>query len=160
MVQEKNSHLYNILFGTPLSYRTQVDDQVDATILQLDEALQGMLDVIERELGPSDAATQAMAEWERVIDLPGTSYANVAAKRAAFMFSLWQEKDVRNHYINKSSKDAELVDLLGNRILPLVMPRFIANLAQMPESLVMMTSILTDMWDPQDLGAALPESHP
>ena len=138
--------LENLLFGLPLSERGK---HGDTTIPHLDAALRGIVPVIERELGHSQPVEQAILEWNRVIALP-LDFCGVQAKRAALLFAIWRERDVRSHY---RKRNPQLVADLERRLLPLVCPAFVANQAQSPDAFVAMMSVMHAMWSSNEVGA-------
>ena len=143
--------LDRLLFGTPVHARKH--EGADEAIQGLDPALRGIAEVIGRELGTSEPVVQAILEWQRVVELP-LDFAGVQAKRAGLLFALWREADVREHYRKQCPG---LVADLESRVLPLVMPPFVANQAQSADVLVVLVSTLVSMWGPEDLGAVGPE---
>lgn len=142
--------LESLLFGQPLFARGA---NGDATVEALDAALRAIIPVIERELGPSEPVNQAVLEWNRVIKLP-LDFAGVQAKRAALLFALWREADIQALFLRESP---QLTNDLLDRVLPLVMPVFLANQAQTSDALVVLVSVVASMWDARDLGAVQPE---
>jgi hypothetical protein len=112
------------------------------------------MDVLRRELGESEATDQAILELSRVLKLSLTERAAVQAKRAAVLYALWQEQDVQEYFRKRG--EAALVDDLCTRVLPMVMPRFVANQCQVPDAAVVMVMVMHAMWDAKDIGAAKP----
>ena len=141
-------YLHDALFGSRIADR-KGSDQATA---RLDAILAGLIGVLRRELGDSEATDQAVLELGRVIKLPTTEHMAVQAKRAAVLYALWQEKDVQEHFSRRG--EAALVDDLCSRVLPMVMPRFVANQCQVPDAAVVMTMVMHTMWHGQDIGAA------
>ena len=142
-----------MLFGSPLGER---GDTIDPAVSHLNDALRAVIPVIERELGSSEAVKQAVVEWNDVAELP-LNFAGTQAKRAALLFALWNEPDVQLHY---SAHHPRLVKDLCSRVLPLVMPRFVANQAQHSDALVASVAVIATMWDAGDLGAIVPGNAP
>ena len=153
---ERDGELYNLLFGEPLCARVGRGEArpVDQKTVGLDPILKSVVNVMKRDLYSNkttqEPLEQAELEWNRVVALPHDTYAQVAAKRAALLFALWRYKDIRLYY---SFHEPKLVLDLENRILPLIMPVFVGCQAQAPDSLVLLTAVLTTMWDPRDVGA-------
>lgn len=146
-------YLHDALFGSSIAGRKGCDPATP----RLDAILKGLIDVLRRELGDSDATDQAVLELGRVIKLPLTEHMAVQAKRAAVLYALWRERDVQEHFRQRG--EAALVDDLCCRVLPMVMPRFVANQCQAPDAAVVMTMVMTSMWDKEDIGAAKPRLH-
>ncbi len=139
--------LRELLFGKPLSDRGEGD------VAELDEELSacmhGVQDLFLTEVGEGEALQQAVLEWGRVSE-HGASFQSIAAKRAALLFALHVFAEVRDHF---RATDAELVADLEGRVLPLLMPRFVAELGQTPEALVVCTSLLVQLWSDVRPGA-------
>jgi hypothetical protein len=160
---ERGGELYSLLFGEPLCCRatrnSHPDQQETATADRstgrLDPMLKAVVSVMRRDLYSNDSSKepieQAELEWSRVVALPCNTYAQVAAKRAALLFALSSYKDLRLYF---AFREPKLVHDLEHRILPLIMPVFLACQAQAPDSLVMLTAVLHTMWDPRDVGCA------
>jgi hypothetical protein len=145
-----SGYLRDALFGSRIAHRKGGDE---ATV-RLDCILQGLMDVLRRELGDSEATDQAILELGRVIALSTKDHMSVQAKRAAVLYALWQEPDVQEHFRQRG--EAALVDDLCTRVLPMVMPRFVACQCQTPDAAVVMTAVLHSMWAEEDIGAAKP----
>lgn len=140
-----------LLFGHPLTRRGGW-----ATVFEvgeeLDSVLRGVVELLRLETGDSSSFQQVKVEWERVIG-SDYSYAGIAARRAALLFSLHTLEPVRNHF---AKNENALVSDLHKRVLPTTIPRFIGGMAQRPDSLVVMVSALTTMWR-EDLGSGARE---
>jgi hypothetical protein len=148
--QGSGGYLYDALFGSNIADRTGSDTATP----RLDAILEGLIDVLRRELGDTEATEQAVLEMGRVIKLPLQEYTAVQAKRAAVLYALWQERDVQEHFRQRG--EADLVDDLCSRVLPMVMPRFVANQCQVPDAAVVMTMVMHAMWSEEDIAAAKP----
>lgn len=146
-------YLHDALFGSRIAGR----EERDAATPRLNAILSGLVDVLRRELGDTEATDQAVLEMGRVIKLPLTERVAVQAKRAAVLYALWRERDVQEHFRQRG--EAALVDDLCGRVLPMVMPRFVANQCQVPDAAVVMTLVMHSMWAQEDIGAAKPHLH-
>ena len=157
MSEAETGVLYNLLFGSPLVQRVATEGG-DTAVAGLNPVLRGIIPVLERSLGQpgGDPLEQATLEWKRVIGLK-SDYAGVAAKRAVLLFALWREREVREHF---RKSDPTLVKELEARVLPLVMPLFVRELAQTPDALVVLVYLILSMWDAEDLGAAAHDKSP
>jgi len=153
--EEGGGYLHDALFGTKISNRSDGDS--DTAITRLDAILKGLLHVLKRELGDNEATDQAILEMSRVIKLPLTEYMAVQAKRAVVLYALWQERDVQEHF--RMRGEAALVDDLCKRVLPMIMPKFVANQCQGPDAAVISTMIMHKMWAAEDIGAVQPCLH-
>lgn len=147
--------LSTMLFGEPLSARP--GGTVEALGGELDRALRGVIALLGRETGPSAAHDQAALEWGRILKAPH-DYHGIAARRAALLFALHALPPVRRHY---AQSEPELVADLERRVLPAVVPAFLAGMAQRPEALVVLTSTLTSMWrEPMGEDGPVPGAPP
>ena len=132
--------LRTILFGEPLN--TREGKSLSALGSELDRTLRGVVALLGREVGPSAAYNQAALEWGRIISSEH-DYQGIAARRAALLFALHTLPPVRDHF---AEDEPELVGDLERRVLPAVVPAFLAGMAQRPEALVVMTSMLCHAW--------------
>lgn len=132
--------LRTLLFGAPLDPRAEGD--VGALVEELNACLRGILVLLESEVGPCQPLDQAKLEWGRLIAMRA-DFRGVAARRAALIFALHTLQAVRAHF---AADEPELVDDLERRVLPMVVPAFLAGMAQKPEALVLLTSTLAEMW--------------
>ena len=135
-----------LLFGEPLTTRS--GQSVEALGSELDRALRGVIALLGREAGPSAAHDQAALEWGRIVQSP-RDYPGIAARRAALLFALHTLPPVRRHY---AQAEPELVADLERRVLPTAIPSFINGMAQKPDSLVVLVSMLCTAWK-EDLGS-------
>ena len=145
---QAQSSLRTLLFGAPLHGRGPGD--VDALVAELNACLRGVLDLLAEEIGPCPSLDQATLEWQRLIDAPG-GFEGVAVRRAALLFALHLMEAVRAHF---AADEPELVADLEARVLPVVVPGFLAGMAQKPEALVILTSTMCEMWQGVPLGNA------
>ena len=148
--EQSGGYLHDALFGSSIAGRSECDTATP----RLDAILKGLLRVLRRELGDSEATDQAVLELGRVIKLPLSDHMAVQAKRAAVLYALWKERDVQEHFRQRG--EAALVDDLCSRVLPMVMPRFVANQCQVPDAAVVMTMVINAMWSDEDIAAAKP----
>ena len=147
--------LSTLLFGEPLGTRGGLS--VEALGAELDRALRAVVALLGREAGPSDAHNQAALEWGRILQSP-RDYPGIAARRAALLFALHTLPAVRRHY---AQAEPELVVDLERRVLPAVVPAFLAGMAQRPEALVVLTSTLSTMWrEPLGEAGVVPGAPP
>ena len=145
-VYRRKDELRSLLFGGPLHKRERSD--IDSLGMDLDACLRGVMLLLEEEVGDTGALGQARLEWDRVIDLPADS-AGIACKRAALLFALHHEAAVREEF---ASSDLWLVRDLRDRILPMTIPKFVAGMAQCPDSLVLMVATLSELWPGEPMG--------
>ena len=139
--------LSTLLFGQPLSERGDGEGDVVRLGHALDRVLHGVVDLLGRETGDTEAFRQAKMEWGRVL-ASEHDYAGIAARRAALLFALHTLEPVRAHF---AKREPALVADLEARVLPATIPSFLSGMAQRPEGLVVMASTLTSMWR-EDMG--------
>ena len=137
-----------LLRGAPLSNRAAPDAAFEGQ----NAALRLALATLESELGHLDATAgaalaQTKIEWQALIAMP-CDFAGVSCKRAALLFSLHHEPLLRAPF---AALEPELVNDLTARVLPLVIPPFVAGMAQNPHSLVIATLTLLDSWSNEEI---------
>lgn len=147
---EQMQPLSTLLFGKPLSQRVDGDADIAQLGNSLDRILSGVIDLLGRETGNTDAFDQAKMEWGRIMGSE-YDYAGIAARRAALLFALHTLEPVRVYFAKREPK---LVADLETRVLPAAVPSFISGMAQRPEALVVMCSTLTSMWR-EDMGSGI-----
>jgi len=140
--------LRTLLFGTPLAPRGE--GEVRALVEELNACLRGILVLLEAEVGPCAPLDQAKLEWGRLIEMDA-DFCGVAARRAALIFALHTLEAVRRHF---AAEEPELVADLEQRVLPMVVPAFLAGMAQKPEALVLLTSTLAELWPGERIRAS------
>ena len=139
--------LSTLLFGQPLSERG--DGDISRLGSALDRVLLGALDLLGRETGEdTEAFQQAQMEWHRVL-ASEHDYAGIAARRAALLFALHTLAPVRDHF---ATDEPLLVTDLEKRVLPTTIPSFLNGMAQKPDRLVVLVSMLCTAWK-EDLGS-------
>ena len=137
-----------LLFGQPLTRRCGWDS-IEETGQALDCVLRGAIDLLGRETGAdTDAFKQAKREWDRVL-ASEYDFAGIAARRAAVLFALHTLAPVRDHF---ATDEPLLVTDLEKRVLPTTIPSFLNGMAQKPDSLVVLVSMLCTVWK-EDLGS-------
>ena len=142
-------NLSTLLFGAPLSDRGEAQGAVDRAGEALDRVLRGAINLLGRETGEETLAfQQASREWERVL-ASDYDFAGIAARRAALLFAMHTLAPVRNHF---AADEPLLVADLEKRVLPTAIPSFINGMAQKPDSLVVLVSMLSTVWK-EDMGS-------
>lgn len=144
----RTQKLSAMLFGQPLNHRCGWDS-LKETGGALDCVLRGAIDLLGRETGEDTPAfKQAKREWDRII-ASDYDFAGIAARRAALLFALHTLAPVRTHF---AKDEPLLVADLEQRVLPTTIPSFINGMAQKPDSLVVLVSMLCTAWK-EDLGS-------
>tara|TARA_B110000902_G_C14073057_1_gene500066 strand:- start:206 stop:607 length:402 start_codon:yes stop_codon:yes gene_type:complete len=114
---------------------------------QLESHLRGVVALLPYNYGDCAAVRQACTELERLIALPDTQASTLACKRAALLFALHSEPQLKRHFAN----DPFARDLY-ERVLPFLVPRFLKNSCQSPQAFVEACLVLSDMWEGERLG--------
>lgn len=143
--------LERLVFGSPVRDR---DGNWDREAESLNGLMLGIADLLQTKMGDADSVKQAVYEWRGIAQLEN-DYFGVACKRGALLFALYQEPDMRAHFMGKG--EDEFVTELCERVLPLILPPYVKAFLQNPERLVVAASVVLSMWGQQDLRAALPE---
>ena len=142
--------LSTLLFGQPLTANR--DERAIAHLgWLLDRVLRGVLELLRHDTGNTEGYQQARREWEIVL-ASDYDYAGIAARRAALLFALHTLEPVRIYF---ARKEPELVADLQKRVLPATIPSFLSGMAQRPEGLVVLCSMLSSMWR-EDMGEGAP----
>lgn len=139
-----------MLMGIPLSKRSTATDAVERQ--DIDRHLSALSVLLPELYGTSDACKQAQMELEAVVQLKGQH--SLECKRATLLFALAREKELAMHLQETapSSRDRSMVQDLRERVLPFTFPRFLRNLCQTPDSMVVLSCVLVEMWEGETLG--------
>jgi len=124
-------------------------EEKDKTSAVLSSHLQGVCDMLPRVYGGSAAQAQASIELGQIVRL-GDDTAEIACKRAALLYALHQEPELRRHFTQQES--AAFAEDMVQRVLPFVVPRFVKHSCQTPESFVTVCVMLSEMWRGEQLG--------
>ena len=143
-----------LLFGAPLYERG--DGDLNILVEELNACLRGVIELLSAEVGPCLPMDQAKLEWGRIISM-NADFSGVAARRAALIFAFHTMEGVRLHF---AVHEPELVRDLEQRVLPIVVPAFLAGMAQKPEALVILTSTLSEMWVGEQMGVGIGNATP
>ena len=147
-LRSRMATLRTLLFGTPLAPRGE--GELGALVEELNACLRGIMVLLETEVGPCAPLEQAKLEWGRLIEMDA-DFCGVAARRAALIFALHTLEAVRLHF---AAEEPELVADLEQRVLPMVVPAFLAGMAQKPEALVLLTATLAELWPGEKIQAS------
>ena len=145
--------LRRMLMGLPLSQRSAAADALERR--DLDRHLAAVSALMPELYGDSEACRQARMELDLIMELDGEE--STECKRAALLFALARERELGLHLARAAEAagaeaDARLVEDLRARVLPFVFPRFLRNLCQTPDSLVVLSCVLSEMWAGETLG--------
>ena len=140
----KGIGLRKLLLGTPLGDREEEQEIKE----ELNEHLLGLLDLIPKSYGESDACKQAVIEVGRVVEMD-----SVACKRAMLLYALYAEKEVCDYWrSSQTDGSSNLARDLKSRVLPFTCPRFFKNSCQAPETFVLLSMVMSEMWQGETLG--------
>jgi len=140
------NELRSMLFGRPLNARKS--NHLSKLDSKLNEALVASLASLEHEAGQCASFEQSYVEWMSLVNQP-PSFVAVQSKRAALMFAIYNDQAVKAHF---AQTDPELVSDLCTRILPLILPAFIAAMASSPCQLVAAVATLAELWPQEPMG--------
>ena len=141
--QSKRMLLRELLLGPPLNNRpAQSEKTTDA---HLNSWMRALRDFILKVGGESEAAKQAAMEFEQFESFPATQD-GLMCKRAALLFAVLHEREVA------AKMHGPGVDDLVNRVLPITCPRYLRHSCQCPDTFVVLTLILSEMWSGERLG--------
>jgi len=137
--------LRRLLFGAPFAERV---DGIDPSVKQLDCLLVELIELLRIEHGPSVAFGQAERELTDIMKMSITDDKAVACKRAMLLFALWRDPEIAARF---RQSDAALLEHLQTNVLPVVGPRYLAELGQRPDSFVHLCGVLSALWPMQPL---------
>lgn len=137
--------LRSLILGPPLSKRS--DDNNEELLNQINERIREIIVFIRRVYGDSEASRQAVLEIERILELNGDSYEELACKRALILYAIYKEQ-----FFFEGSASTSLAKDLGTRVCPLLCPRFFKESCQAPHSFTAMAIVMTEMWAGEKLG--------
>jgi len=142
--------LRRMLMGHPLSKRSTATDVMERQ--DIDRHLSALSELLPELYGPSDACKQARMELESVIEMDGAN--SIECKRASLLFALARERELAMYLEANApnTRDRSMVQDLRERVLPFTFPRFLRNLCQTPDSMVVLSCVLVEMWGGETLG--------
>lgn len=139
--------LRTLLFGDPVTARL---NGVDTSLSCTPHVLMRAVKTLEREVGCGAVCDQVHIEWERLIaETNAGTLAGAQALRAGLLFCLSQDPATCAFF---AKREPLLVRDLQERILPMLIPRFVATMAQTPDTLVSLACVMHIMWDDVPIG--------
>lgn len=149
---ERRVGLRPLLAGRPLTERSSTEDP---TVRGLDTHLTAVRGLIPKVYGNSKACEQAVSEFSSIVEA-GSRGDVIMCKRAALLFALSKEKEVSDFFVNQERKvfgeGPTFTEDLTQRVLPFLMPRFLRNSCQTPDTIVVFSLMLSEMWAGEKLG--------
>ena len=106
----------------------------------------GLSSLILKTYGTTEAATSASLDVADLAKLPDNVEC-IVALRATLLMALYKEPEVQSYFGN----DACAADL-ATRVLPLIVPAFLKDSCQRPDSFVALAAVLSEMWAGEVLG--------
>ena len=138
--------LERMLIGPPISAQRPCVDETDQLLTQY---LSGLPEVLRQTYGDeTDAAREAIQDCVSIANLPPTPE-GVCCKRAALMFALRREPELREYFRQHDS--GFTVDLV-DRILPFLDPCFLRHSCQAPEAYVFTAVVFSQLFAGERLG--------
>lgn len=147
-MSRQKHELRSLLFGEALNGRKETD--IQSLGEALDACLNGVMLMLQEEVGDCDALEQAKLEWNRVVEMEA-DYDGVACKRAALLFALHHESAVRSEFAHT---DRRLVRDLQDRVLPMTIPKFVEGMGQNPLALLVLVGTMCELWPGEPMGIA------
>ena len=117
----------------------------------LNSHLIALIELLPKIYGDGEPCRQAVLEIGTVVDMPCT-IACLAAKRAMLLYAISSEASVSNFWKDTQDGSYMLAKDLKTRVLPFITPRFFRHCCQAPDQYVLMSLVLTEMWQGEDLG--------
>lgn len=140
--------LRTLLMGTPMGDREGEGE----VVYVLNSHLLGLMDLLPRVYGDNEPCRQAVLEMGVIVDMDASKEC-VACKRAALLYALHNEPDVRAHWTEgREAGSAALARDLSSRVLPFIVPRFFKESCQVPEAFVTLALVMSEMWAGEQLG--------
>jgi hypothetical protein len=136
--------LREILLGTSLGSR-----EGEARVAtEIDVHLNGLIKLIPKVYGNTEACKQAVMEVNTVVDMN-----NMACKRAMLLYGIATERQMCDYWGSRQADgSAALAKDLHSRVLPFVVPRFFKHSCQTPDSFVVLSLVMSEMWQGEQLG--------
>ncbi len=117
--------------------------------------MSGLVELLPQVYGDSYACVQAVDEVRALAKEPEDPDA-VVCKRAALLFALHKEKEIARYFVEQEKKlgsaGATFAEDMRDRVLPFLLPRFLKNSCQTPDSMLMLAIVLHEMWQGEQLG--------
>jgi len=122
----------------------------DAVLEGLNTHIEAVRALLRRVHGTERDAEQADQELKALRALQMDA-SGATCKRALLLFACHREPDVAAHFLRFNAGRAFAQDMT-DRVLPFLAPRFIANQCQSPDSFVILSLVLAEMWEGEPLG--------
>jgi len=149
---ERRVGLRPLLLGPPLTERER-----DPTLTTLDSHLEAVAELLAKVYGNSEASQQAQMEFRRFLSMEADTD-GVLCKRAALLFALGKEKELgaffeqQERIVQGEDGKPTYAQDMRDRVLPFILPRYVRNSCQTPDTFVVLATVLAEMWAGEKLG--------
>ena len=149
---ERGAGARALLLGPPLNQRAS-----DPTPPRLDAHIEGVLGLLPQVYGSSEESQQAQMEVARITALP-RDRDGMWCRRAALLYTVAREREAAAYLVEQErraqGRDGRptYTEDLCERVLPFVLPRFVRNSCQCPDTFVVLCVVLAEMWEGEPLG--------
>ena len=138
--------LRELLLGPSLVERADAAPATEALADALDAELRAVLALLPQVYdATTDSCLQAILEFERILALPRDAD-GVVCRRAALLFALAREPEIAARFDEPLARD------LHERVLPLLLPRFLRHSCQAPDAFVAGALVLAELWPAERVG--------
>ena len=138
--------LRELLLGPSLVERADAAPATEALADALDAELRAVLALLPQVYdGTTDSCLQAILEFERILALPRDAD-GIVCRRAALLFALAREPEIAARFDEPLARD------LHDRVLPLLLPRFLRHSCQAPDAFVAGALVLAELWPAERVG--------
>ena len=149
---ERRVGLRPLLMGPPLNERSS-----DPTLTTLDSHLEAVAELLPKVYGDTEASQQAQMQFKQFLKME-QDYDGVLCKRAALLFALGREKELGTFFseqerlIQGQDGNPTYAEDMKHRVLPFILPRYVRNSCQTPDSFVVLANVLAELWAGEQLG--------
>ena len=138
--------LRELLLGAPLDARGDAAAATAALVDALDAELRAVLALLPQVYdGATEPCLQAILEFKRILALPRDAD-GIVCRRAALLFALAREPEIAARFDEPLARD------LHDRVLPLLLPRFLRNSCQAPDAFVAGALVMAELWPAEHVG--------
>ena len=149
-MEDRNVGLRPLLLGPPLTER----GCSDVTAACLARHMSGLVGLLPQVYGDSTACAQAVEQVNALVKEPESPDV-VVCKRVALLFAMHKEKEVAKYFVEQERECGQggtFAKDMRDRVLPFLLPRFLKNSCQTPDSMLMLAVMLHEMWEGEKLG--------
>ena len=156
-MERRRVGLRPLLLGPPLTER----GEQDTTAKCLSAHMTGLVGLLPQVYGDSTACIQAVHEVQALAAEPENPDV-VVCKRAALLFAVHKEKEIARYFVEQERKlagteegkenEKTFAEDMRDRVLPFLLPRFLKNSCQTPNSMLVLAMVLHEMWEGEQLG--------